>query len=54
MHIFKALLSHYYADYYYEMIQKDHAYRFLKNVRGSSAYFQRVMYDVLALYSDNM
>ena len=32
-----------------EMIQKDHAYRFLKNVRGSPAYFQRVMYDVLGM-----
>ena len=26
-----------------EMIQKDYAYRFLKNVCGSPAYFQRVM-----------
>ena len=32
-----------------EMIQKDDAYRFLKNVRGSPAYFQRVMYDVLGM-----
>ena len=31
------------------MIQKDYAYRFLKNVRGSQAYFQRVMYDVLGM-----
>lgn len=31
------------------IIQKDAAYRFLKNVRGSPAYFQRVMYDVLAM-----
>ena len=31
------------------MIQKDYAYRFLKNVRGSPAYFQRVMYDVLGM-----
>ena len=31
------------------MIQKDHAYRFLENVRGSPAYFQRVMYDVLGM-----
>ena len=31
------------------MIQKDHAYRLLKNVRGSPAYFQRVMYDVLGM-----
>ena len=32
-----------------EMIQKDCAYRFLKNVRGSPAYFQGVMYDVLGM-----
>ena len=32
-----------------EMIQKDYAYHFLKNVRGSPAYFQRVMYDVLGM-----
>ena len=32
-----------------EMIQKDYAYWFLKNVRGSPAYFQRVMYDVLGM-----
>ena len=32
-----------------DMIQKDYAYRFLKNVRGSPAYFQRVMYDVLGM-----
>ena len=33
------------------MIQKDYAYRFLKNKRGSPAYFQRVMtlYDVLGM-----
>ena len=31
------------------MIRKDDAYRFLKNVRGSLAYFQRVTYDVLAM-----
>ena len=31
------------------MLTKDHAYRFLKNVRGSPAYFQRVMYDVLGM-----
>ena len=30
-----------------EMIQKDYDYRFLKNMRGSPAYFQRVIYDVL-------
>ena len=32
-----------------EMIQRDYAYCFLKNVRGSPAYFQRVMYDVLGM-----
>lgn len=31
------------------MIRTDEAYKFLKNVRGSPAYFQRVMYDVLAM-----
>ena len=32
-----------------EMVQKDHAYQFLKNVRGSPAYFQKIMYDVLGM-----
>ena len=32
-----------------QMMQRDDAYRFLKNVRGSPAYFQRVVYDVLAM-----
>ncbi len=32
-----------------EMIQKDYAYHFLKNVHGSPAYFQRVMYDVFGM-----
>ena len=32
-----------------QMIQKDDAYHFLKNMRGSPAYFQRVMYDMLAM-----
>ncbi len=32
-----------------QMMQRDDAYRFLKNVRGSPAYFQRVMYDVLGM-----
>ena len=31
------------------MIRTDEAYKFLKIVRGSPAYFQRVMYDVLAM-----
>ena len=32
-----------------EMVQRDDAYRLLKNVRGSPAYFQAVQYDVLAM-----
>ena len=32
-----------------QMIQRDDAYKFLKNVRGSPAYFQRVQYEVLAM-----
>ena len=32
-----------------QMIQRDDAYNFLKNVRGSPAYFQRVQYEVLAM-----
>ena len=32
-----------------QMIRKEDAYRFLKKVCGSPAYFQRVMYDVLAM-----
>ena len=32
-----------------DMIRKDYAYHFLKSVRGSPAYFQRVMYDVLGM-----
>ena len=32
-----------------QMMQRDDAYRFLKTVRGSPAYFQQVMYDVLAM-----
>ena len=32
-----------------QMIQRDDAYKFLKNVRGSPAYFQKVMDDVLAM-----
>ena len=31
------------------MIRIDEAYKFLKNVRRSPTYFQRVMYDVLAM-----
>lgn len=32
-----------------ELIRSDHAYKILKNVRGSPAYFQSVFYDVLAM-----
>ena len=32
-----------------QMMQRDDAYKFLKNVRGSPAYFQRVQYEVLAM-----
>ena len=32
-----------------QMIQSDDAYKFLKNVCGSPAYFQRVQYEVLAM-----
>ena len=32
-----------------EFIQKDKAYRFMKNVRGSPPYYQRTFYDLLAL-----
>ena len=32
-----------------QMIQRDDAYKFLKNVHGSPAYFQRVQYEVLAM-----
>ena len=32
-----------------QMIRSDDAYKFLKNVRGSPAYFQRVMYEVLGM-----
>ena len=32
-----------------QMIERDDAYKFLKNVHGSPAYFQRVQYEVLAM-----
>ena len=32
-----------------EFIQKDKAYRFMKNVRGSPPYYQRTFYDLLAM-----
>ena len=32
-----------------QMIRRDDAYCFLKNVRGTPPYFQKVMYDVLAM-----
>ncbi len=37
------------SDVVQQMIRSDDAYKFLKNVRGSPAYFQRVMYEVLAM-----
>ena len=35
--------------YMSEYIQKDKAYRFMKNVRGSPPYYQRTFYDLLAM-----
>ena len=32
-----------------EFICKDKAYRFMKNVRGSPAYYQKTFYDLLAM-----
>ena len=32
-----------------EFIQKDKAYRFMKNVRGLPPYYQRTFYDLLAM-----
>ena len=32
-----------------DYINKDKAYRFMKNVRGSPAYYQRTFYDLLAM-----
>ena len=37
------------SDIVQQMIRSDDAYKFLKNVRGSPAYFQRVMYEVLGM-----
>ena len=37
------------ADHLHQLIQKDHAFKFLKNVRGSPAYFQQTFYDLLAM-----
>ena len=37
------------SDIIQHMIRTDEAYKFLKNVHGSPAYFQRVMFDVLAM-----
>ena len=36
-------------DVLLQMMQTDKAYTFLKNVRGSPAYLQRVQYEVLAM-----
>ena len=32
-----------------EFVSKDKAYRFMKNVRGSPAYYQKTFYDLLAM-----
>ena len=32
-----------------EFVSKDEAYRFMKNVRGSPAYYQKTFYDLLAM-----
>ena len=37
------------ADHLHKLIQKDHAFKFLKHVRGSLAYFQQTFYDLLAM-----
>ena len=37
------------SDIVRQMIRSDDAYKFLKNVRGSPAYFQQVMYEVLGM-----
>ena len=37
------------ADHLHQLIQKDHAFKFLKHVRGSLAYFQQTFYDLLAM-----
>ena len=37
------------ADHLHQPIQKDHAFKFLKHVRGSPAYFQQTFYDLLAM-----
>ena len=32
-----------------DLIREDHAYRFMKNIRGSPAFWQRQLYEVLAM-----
>lgn len=36
-------------DYVKDLMKADQAYKFLKNVRGSPPYWQKVFYDVLAM-----
>ena len=33
----------------HQLIQWDYAFKFMKNVRGSPAYFQQTFYDLLAM-----
>ena len=33
----------------HQLLHKDHVFKFLMNVRGSPAYFQRTFYDLLAM-----
>ena len=33
----------------HQLIHKHHAFKFMKNVRGSPAYFQQIFYDLLAM-----
>ena len=37
------------ADQLHQLIQRDYAFKFMKNVRGSPAYFQQTLYDLLAM-----
>ena len=37
------------ADQLHQLIQRDYTFKFMKNVRGSPAYFQQTFYDLLAM-----
>ena len=37
------------VDHLHQLIQKDHAFKFLKHVRGSPAYLQETFYNLLAM-----